>query len=48
MLPRELGRAYANTHFPTQQLPLLIRLCLSDSEFPAFVEAIEQELNNYK
>lgn len=31
---------------PHDQLSLMIRLCLTDSNFPAFVEAVEKELTN--
>lgn len=40
-----LGRAYAETNFPTEQLGAFIRLCLTDSNFPGFVESVERELN---
>ena len=31
---------------PQNQLSLMIRLCLTDSNFPAFVAAVERELKN--
>lgn len=31
---------------PQDRLNLLIRLCLTDSNFPAFVEAVEKELTS--
>ena len=43
--PQGLGGAYAATNFPTEQLGLFVRLCLTDANFPAFVEAVEHELN---
>lgn len=44
-----LPQAYINTsHLPTQQLSQFIRLCLTDSTFPGFVEAVEAELNALK
>ena len=39
-----LGIAYQTTGFPTAQLPALVQLCLTDSNFPAFVEAVDKEL----
>lgn len=39
-----LGVAYQTTGFPTHQLPMLVQLCLTDSNFPAFVEAVDKEL----
>ena len=44
-MKKPLGRAYAETDLPTEQLSAFIRLCLSDSNFPGFVEAVEKELN---
>jgi hypothetical protein len=41
-----LGLAYAHTNFPTEQLGGFIRLCLTDANFPGFVEAVEKELNS--
>ena len=41
---QELGDAYRSTNFPTEQLGPFIRLCLTDSNFPGFVEAVEKEL----
>lgn len=43
---KPLGRAYADTNFPTEQLGAFIRLCLTDTNFPGFVDAVEKELNN--
>ena len=43
---KTLGRAYADTNFPTEQLGRFIRLCLTDSNFPGFVESVEKELNS--
>jgi len=31
---------------PQDRLSLLVRLCLTDSNFPAFVEAVEKELHS--
>ena len=31
---------------PKDRLSLLIRLCLTDNNFPAFVEAVEKELTD--
>ena len=31
---------------PQDRLSLMIRLCLTDANFPAFVEAVENELLN--
>lgn len=42
---KSLGEAYASTNFPTEQLGGFIRLCLTDANFPAFVEAMEKELD---
>ncbi|CAI8031980.1 Meiotic recombination protein REC114 [Geodia barretti] len=42
---KSLGRAYADTNLPTEQLGQFIRLCLTDANFPAFVESVERELN---
>jgi hypothetical protein len=42
---KSLGRAYADTNFPTEQLGQFIRLCLTDANFPGFVESVERELN---
>ena len=42
---KTLGEAYASTNFPTEQLGPFIRLCLTDVNFPGFVEAVEKELN---
>lgn len=46
LLGKPLQRAYADTHLPTNQLGNFIRLCLTDSNFPSFVEAVEKELND--
>ena len=43
---KSLGRAYAETNFPTEQLGSFIRLCLTDGNFPGFVEAVEKEMNH--
>jgi len=43
---KSLGRVYAETNFPTEQLGSFIRLCLSDGNFPGFVEAVEKEMNH--
>ena len=40
---KSLGRAYADTNLPTEQLGQFIRLCLTDANFPAFVESVERE-----
>jgi hypothetical protein len=45
---RSLGEAYTSTNFPTGQLGAFIRLCLTDANFPGFVEAVEKELNSVK
>ena len=42
---QSLEDAYASTNFPTEQLGSFIRLCLTDANFPAFVEAVEKELD---
>lgn len=42
---KTLCRAYAETNFPTEQLGSFIRLCLTDANFPGFVEAVEKEMN---
>lgn len=34
----------SNLIAPQDQLSLMIRLCLTDSNFPDFVEAVEKEL----
>lgn len=44
--PLPMSRAYANTDYPTDQLATFIRLCLTDPNFPAFVEAVEKELQH--
>ena len=43
---KSLGRAYVDTNLPTEQLGQFVRLCLTDANFPAFVEAVEKELNS--
>ena len=43
---RTLGRAYMECTIPTSHVRGFIRLCLTDQKFPAFVEAVEKELNN--
>ncbi|KAL9963285.1 hypothetical protein ACROYT_G032470 [Oculina patagonica] len=46
-VPRRDGlRTSSHTDIPQDQLSLMIRLCLTDSNFPAFVEAVEKELTN--
>ena len=42
---KTLCRAYAETNFRTEQLGSFIRLCLTDVNFPGFVEAVEKEMN---
>lgn len=45
--PRRDGlRTSSHIDIPQDQLSLMIRLCLTDSNFPAFVEAVEKELTN--
>ena len=39
-----MSTAYANTDYPTEQLSSFIQLCLTDPNFPAFVEKVEEEL----
>lgn len=36
----------SNLITPQDQLSLMIRLCLTDSNFPDFVEAVEKELKS--
>lgn len=36
----------SNLIAPQDQLSLMIRLCLTDSNFPDFVEAVEKELKS--
>ena len=43
---KSLGKAYSASNFPTGQLGAFIRLCLTDSNFPGFVEAVEKEMNS--
>ncbi|KAK3699601.1 hypothetical protein QZH41_014298, partial [Actinostola sp. cb2023] len=43
--PSDMQKAYESTNIPTSRLGLFIRLCLTDSNFPAFVEAVEKELS---
>lgn len=40
------SRNMKHIDIPQDQLSLMIRLCLTDSNFPAFVEAVEKELTN--
>lgn len=40
-----LPAAYQNTNIPTDQLELLVSLCLTDANFPAFVGKVEQTLH---
>ena len=44
--PQPLRLAYAGTNLPTAQLNSFIRLCLTDSNFPSFVDAVEKELSS--
>ncbi|XP_068735713.1 meiotic recombination protein REC114-like [Montipora capricornis] len=39
-------QCYGHVGVPKDRLNLLIRLCLTDSNFPAFVEAVEKELTS--
>ncbi|XP_022808314.1 meiotic recombination protein REC114-like [Stylophora pistillata] len=43
-----LDAVHSGSHLdiPQDQLSLMIRLCLTDSNFPDFVEAVEKELKN--
>ena len=43
---KSLGRAYSETNFPVSQLGEFIRLCLTDTNFPNFVETVEREMAN--
>ncbi len=43
---KSLGVAYGATNFPTEHLESFIRLCLTDANFPSFVEAVESELKS--
>ncbi len=43
---KSLEKAYVGTNLPVSQLGDFIRLCLTDSNFPAFVGATEKELHN--
>lgn len=40
-----MQKAYESTNIPVSRLGLFIRLCLTDSNFPSFVEAVEKELS---
>ncbi|KAJ7382498.1 hypothetical protein OS493_034660 [Desmophyllum pertusum] len=40
---RDAAQASGHIDIPQDQLSLMIRLCLTDSNFPAFVEAVEKE-----
>lgn len=40
-----LPAVYQNTNIPTDQLELLVSLCLTDANFPAFVGNVEQTLH---
>lgn len=42
-LKKKLPLAYHNTNLPTDEMGMLIRLCLADSNFPAFVGKVEEE-----
>ena len=44
--PRDANQSSRHIDMPPDQLSLMIRLCLTDSNFPAFVEAVEKELTN--
>ncbi|XP_048590060.1 meiotic recombination protein REC114 [Nematostella vectensis] len=41
---RDLPRAYESTNLPTSRLNTMLRFCLTDPNFPAFVDAVEREL----
>ena len=43
---RHTNQSRMHIDVPQDQLSLMIRLCLTDSNFPAFVEAVEKELTN--
>ncbi|XP_064653022.1 meiotic recombination protein REC114-like [Lineus longissimus] len=43
-----LPLAYAQTNLPTEQIGTMVRLCLADPNFPAFVGQVEQELKKIK
>ena len=43
---RDTNATSIHTDMPQDQLSLMIRLCLTDSNFPGFVEAVEKELTN--
>ena len=43
---RDTNQSRMHIDVPQDQLSLMIRLCLTDSNFPAFVEAVEKELTN--
>ncbi|XP_031558719.1 meiotic recombination protein REC114-like [Actinia tenebrosa] len=40
----DFPKAYESSNIPTSRLGLFMRLCLTDSNFPAFVEEVEKEL----
>ncbi len=42
----ELTDAYKSTNLPTDQLQSFITLCLTDSNFPGFVEAVDKSLQD--
>ena len=43
---RHTNQSRKHIDVPQDQLSLMIRLCLTDSNFPAFVEVVEKELTN--
>ena len=43
---RDTNQSRMHIDVPQDQLSLMIRLCLTDSNFPAFVKAVEKELTN--
>ncbi|XP_062510382.1 meiotic recombination protein REC114-like [Corticium candelabrum] len=43
-LPMSMSTAYARTNYSKEQLTSFISLCLSDPNFPMFVEAVKNEL----
>ncbi|XP_050389112.1 meiotic recombination protein REC114 [Patella vulgata] len=45
-LKANLPKAYEEHKYPTEETGLLLRLCLTDPSFPAFVEHVEKELKN--
>ena len=42
----DAAQSGSNLIAPQDQLSLMIRLCLTDSNFPDFVEAVEKELKS--